>query len=522
MRNKIILLMLLSIITAFSYQESYEVLAHFEEIDVTFDACVPLDYEHGNDGINEKWYNIFSNSKTDHISYQQGTIPTIRYYVSPSVINDYDNNQIDNATWSTNTTLAQGQLIKESYVNSMKKWDNIYYYKTEGSIVTKTKLVNFIEVSNTSYNLIIFPYYDNRIGVNVNTAEKSYDGTEVEIGNFNGATHIHYSLGRIGVNIHVNKDCQPGDMYLERTGAHEFGHILGLEDIDGNEKSATINYHHSELLMGYEEPRQTEITYKDLAGALVAMGFHTADDHKWMYSLSSTSGYKLICSICNGVKYSNTIPNGSVLFNKCNGNHTLSSDKMMPVASYGNKDYIKCKYCRYVASYENMVEQNYSEPIIDSKGHTYVNNVTGLAYTFFEPHNYTCSNIVPENIIHEFRCVECNYSYQENHKNFVYILSITPGKHRKVCEDCNFGIDEGHAVTYEDYSDGNSVVTCIVCNIQLDKDDDMFMVNYTNPAQTTINGSYILPNGIVVLKEEDILAYKEGALVFNDANSEIM
>ena len=58
MRNKIILLMLLSIITAFSYQESYEVLAHFEEIDVTFDACVPLDYEHGNDGINEKWYNI--------------------------------------------------------------------------------------------------------------------------------------------------------------------------------------------------------------------------------------------------------------------------------------------------------------------------------------------------------------------------------------------------------------------------------------------------------------------------------
>ena len=43
-----------------------------------------------------------------------------------------------------------------------------------------------------------------------------------------------------------------------------------------------------------------------------------------------------------------------------------------------------------------------------------------------------------------------------------------------------------------------------------------------NSLPRTNAGSYILPNGIIILVEEDIQAYKEGTLVFNDANSEIM
>ena len=43
-----------------------------------------------------------------------------------------------------------------------------------------------------------------------------------------------------------------------------------------------------------------------------------------------------------------------------------------------------------------------------------------------------------------------------------------------------------------------------------------------NVLYVTENGSYILSNGIIVLVEEDIDSYKEGTLVFKDANSEIM
>ena len=498
--------MLLSITTAFSYQDSYEVLAHSTEIDVTFDACVPLDYEHGNDGINERWYSIFSNLTTDHIAYEQGTIPTIRYYVSTSVIDGYSYNQINDATWSTNTTSTQGKLIKESYVNSIKKWDNIYYYKTEGSIVTKTKLVNFVEVTDSPYNLIIFPYYDDRVNENNENiyavAGKTYSGTVIDIGDFNGATHKHYSLARIGVNVYANKDCQPGDLYLERTGAHEFGHVFGLGDIDGVENSNKSDYHHEELIMGYSKDnsanRQTNITYKDIAGTLVAMGFHTASDHKWMYSSTEYGGYKFICSICNGVKYSPTLPDTGVLFEFCKNpytgvsRHTLSSGNMMAVASYEHKDYIKCKYCRYVAPFEDRVQQNYVYTNKNSTTHTVTNDVTGLSYTFEESH-----------------CI-------------MYAFSKTIGKHRKHCVNCDYSVEEGHAVTYEDYTDGNDTVKCIICNQILDKNSGWFMVNNINPTQTTVNGSYILPNGIIILVEEDIDSYKEGTLEFKDANSEIM
>jgi len=496
MRNKIILLMLLSIITAFSYQESYELLAHFEEIDVIYDACDPL---YNMDGTDEKWYSIFSNSETDHITYEQGTIPTIRYYVSPTVIDDYNNKQIANATWSTNTTSTQGDLIKQSYINSIKKWDNIYYYKIEDSIVTKTKLVNFVEVTDSSYNLIIFPYYDAREDVDVNAAEKTYDGTVVEIGNFNGAIHKHYFLGRIGVNILVNKTCQQGDLYLERTGAHEFGHILGLADIDGNEISSTTNYHHSELLMGYENPRQTEITYKDLAGALVSMGFHTASDHKWMYSPTDYGGYKLICSICNGVKYAPSYPDDSVEFEYCKNldtnisDHSLSSGNMMPVASYENKDYIKCKYCRYVAPFEERVEQEYIYTKKNSTIHTITNDVEGLYYTF-----------------------------EEKHGDYSYLFSNKVEKHLKRCGGCNYTVEEPHAVSLEDYMDGNNIVTCRGCNRTFDKNSGQFVINNINELQRTENGSYILPNGIIILVEEDIQAYLDGTLIFRDGNSEIM
>ena len=36
--------------------------------------------------------------------------------------------------------------------------------------------------------------------------------------------------------------------------------------------------------------------------------------------------------------------------------------------------------------------------------------------------------------------------------------------------------------------------------------------------QVTANGSYILPNGIIVLVDEDIEAYLNGTLVFYDKN----
>ena len=95
----------------------------------------------------------------------------------------------------------------------------------------------------------------------------------------------------------------------ERTGAHELGHVIGLRDVDllAICGAGSSSDHHEEILMGYGNDiadRASDITYKDIAGVAITRGFHTDADHMWLNAgVQSNGTYKLICSICNGVKY---------------------------------------------------------------------------------------------------------------------------------------------------------------------------------------------------------------------------
>ena len=60
---------------------------------------------------------------------------------------------------------------------------------------------------------------------------------------------------------------------------------------------------------------------------------------------------------------------------------------------------------------------------------------------------------------------------------------------------------------------------CIGCHHLLDLNSDMALVGGINSAsvtQVSVNGSYILPSGIIVLVDEDLDAYLNGTLVFYD------
>ncbi len=167
--------------------------------------------------------------------------------------------------------------------------------------------------------------------------------------------------------------------------------------------------------------------------------------------------------------------------NGCSGNHTLSSGNMVAVASYGNKDYYTCKRCRYVAPFDSIVAQNYTYQQDSDSMHKVTNNVTGLNYTFYEEHHYS-------------------YTYLDNRS------------HRGVC-DCGKLVIGGH------YANGNDIiggryVTCMGCNTLLDLHKDMANLVMSPNTQVSVNGSYILPSGIVILVEEDIEAYENGTLQF--------
>lgn len=57
---------------------------------------------------------------------------------------------------------------------------------------------------------------------------------------------------------------------------------------------------------------------------------------------------------------------------------------------------------------------------------------------------------------------------------------------------------------------------CIQCGYIVDTGEDFSLIgpNALNNLLVTKNGSYILPNGIIVLVDEDIILYQQNTLVF--------
>ena len=59
---------------------------------------------------------------------------------------------------------------------------------------------------------------------------------------------------------------------------------------------------------------------------------------------------------------------------------------------------------------------------------------------------------------------------------------------------------------------------CLECHYLLDLYYDLGFggLNSLHVTKVTINGSYILTNGIIILTDEDLSAYLDGSLVFYD------
>ena len=465
--------------------------AHDSQLLVSYDECTPTSYVNSNnvgDGEDEKWYELNSGNITRH--FPDST--DIKYH-----LNDSD-------VWDAITDSNQREHVKHSITLGIDKWNNIYFYRhLTNNTISKERLVHIYKGSASNHNLFIDPFnvwpdYDALTSPDTNYG--------VFIDSQNGISHYHYSKWIIEFNIAPHLVLSNNsEVLLNYVSAHELGHTLGLRDIDFCENGFNMNsYHHEELLMGYskgentQSHRQTEITYKDLAGVAITRGFHTDNDHKWMYDAdSSNSGnYKLICSICNGVIYVNSL-NGYnyVTYKYCNNNHSVSSVNMFAVASYEDKDYYKCKYCRYVAPFEDNISQDYLYTYVNSSTHHVANQVNGL-----------------------------NYSFDESHLFSHHFVNYSSTKHKAYCA-C------GHYDLVPHAADGNSIyifnghvyATCLFCNalLNLGGDGPIVPIPGSMAQMITDNGSYILPNGIYVIFEDDLDAFIDGRLVFHMAGEAV-
>lgn len=82
---------------------------------------------------------------------------------------------------------------------------------------------------------------------------------------------------------------------------------------------------------------------------------------------------------------------------------------------------------------------------------------------------------------------------------------------------------EGHAVSANAFQNGQQYATCLFCG-GLAQMGIIGPSNYgiNGSLMTTINGSFILPNGVIVLVDEDIDAYMEGVLLFTNPNAYLL
>lgn len=130
--------------------------------------------------------------------------------------------------------------------------------------------------------------------------------------------------------------------------------------------------------------------------------------------------------------------------------------------------------------------------------------------TYYLQSNYvssTASGTINVSIVGEPH----TYSYTMQYYNYKW--------HKLTCE-CGqtTGSTQVHTILQSEIVNGR-YAECLGCHHLLDLNSDMALVGGINSAsvtQVTINGSYILPSGIVVLVDEDLDAYLNGTLVFYD------
>ena len=121
---------------------------------------------------------------------------------------------------------------------------------------------------------------------------------------------------------------------------------------------------------------------------------------------------------------------------------------------------------------------------VDATQHTVINDVTGLTYTTYASHSY-------------------NYSYESN------------TAHKGVCL-CGDTISKAHWIKRTELIN-NKYGRCLDCGALIDLGGGFAETDpFNGTAKVSVNGSYLLPNGIAVIADEDVEAYLNGTLVFYD------
>ena len=215
-------------------------------------------------------------------------VPFYRYYIDMSSLADLTENQ--------------RQTFIDTVRNAAEEWNSAIMHDGDGA------LIQLVETQPSS----VYESGKNLCPVRYNPS-LSVSGRFTPVINF-------YSIEIKNINDYS-------------TVLHEFGHLLGLQDLD---MQNDVPVH--DALMGYGLGSE-EMHYQDIQGLAVANGKHTNHDFR-RYAVGS-DGYVHFCFYCDIAAVENNPYSGSMHFEDAES----CEHQYEKLVSVGNRHWIKCTKC---------------------------------------------------------------------------------------------------------------------------------------------------------------------------------
>lgn len=117
-------------------------------------------------------------------------------------------------------------------------------------------------------------------------------------------------------------------------------------------------------------------------------------------------------------------------------------------------------------------------------------------------------------------CTICN-NYTTSHDYHEPYTWVDYTQHKATC-GCKAIINQGHAVASNAFANGKKYAPCLICGGLAERGFVQLNALSTEVQYVTDNGSYILPNGVIVLEDEDIELYLNGTLEFHKKDSQLL
>ena len=169
----------------------------------------------------------------------------------------------------------------------------------------------------------------------------------------------------------------------------------------------------------------------------------------------------------------------------------------------------------------NNTSSNSSENItyqIEKHEHSY----TYVSLDTENKHLASCSTCGYETVLsHVYDthiCIHCGEGTSLHDYDYNYVW-VDYRSHSACCE-CGETLPtlQPHAISSGSYKAGQRYAVCLLCGGFAEMGFIQLNINSSSVNNVTLNGSFILPNGVIVLQNEDIEAYLNGTLVFYNKN----